>query len=355
MNTFGLQDAMTAPIPLSDGTKDPTTTGNARPDGDRVTAARAGGTRARAGKGIGPFGSGRTAGQASMASASSAVTARPIPVKASPPAVVTPLSSSDAKVTEVINGGPPIAQSVEADKTEPPGAGLRDADDARTTEDDADDAATSDSGKRRKRKLAIVLGATVAVGLGATGIVWGLHGKDAGSSTPVGVLPVTGQTPSEPGGLVSGDQPGNPQPATSPQFGPNADPLPPPSTVPPPASLPPNPDASYPGLNTAPTGPMPKSPPGAPGLPPSAASPSDDSDDPSLSDTGLNDPSYGTASGPPYSFRPQNRFDARRYGSDGYRGQDRSDGPLGSLSEPNGGSRRGPVDDTVPSFGGLGH
>jgi hypothetical protein len=172
-------------------------------------------------------------------------------------------------------------------------------------------------------------------------------------------VPVTGESPTDPsGGLVSGDKPAEPQPAAGPQPAPQPpaqDPFPPAPAVNPQDALPPLPPDPYandPSLKAA-------TPPGALPPPPQASSdglPADDFPD-DLGDstqsggTGLEDPSYRSPNAAPPAYRPDPR---RYYGPNGYRNQDRSNGPLGSLGDRPGGSRRGPVND-VPGIGGLGH
>jgi hypothetical protein len=267
-----------------------------------------------------------------------------------------PLKSHDAGVTEVISGLP-LIERAEADKTEQHArADIAGRGDLQVRPTDEETATAQAASRRRKKMLAIALGATVGVALATGGLVWGLHHKHT-DSTPVGVLPVTGQTPADPGGLVSGDKPANPQPGTGPQFAPETNPLPPPPAIAPPAPLPPDPYANDPALNTPPVAPPPPlPPPSAAGVPASGTSQEDDLAEPPLDETGLDDPSYGPT-GSPYATHPQYRYDPRRYGSSGYRDRDRSNGPLGSFGDRgnhNGGSRRGPVDDTVPHLGGLG-
>jgi hypothetical protein len=234
---------------------------------------------------------------------------------------------------------------------------------------------------RRRKNLGIVLGGVAGVGLVTAGLAWGLHSKAGGTSTPVGVVPVTGQTADQSGGLVSGGKPADPPPATGPQFAPDGAASPPAPVMPPPGALPPDPYAGDPALKApppppampAPAMPPPAMPPpampapampapGAPnsqttddGLPPDTLS--DDLGDQSRSgQTGFDDPSFGP-SGAAGTGQPRYRSDTRRYGPGGYRGPDRSNGPLGPLgdNDHNGGPRRGPVDDAVPGIGGLGH
>lgn len=207
----------------------------------------------------------------------------------------------------------------------------------------------------RRKKVAIALGATAGVGIVTAGLALGLHTKDPGAATPVGVVPVTDTG----GGLVSGDKPAGPQPAAGPQFAPDS---PPPAADPDPtdplASMPPDPYANNPALKAAPPAalpPPPAVPPsqaGSDGLPPDTLP--DDLDDPSQSGTSsLDGPSYGSPNAVPPQYRPA----PRHYGPGGYRGPERSNGPLGSLSDRDdrpGGPRRGPVDDAVPGLGGLG-
>jgi hypothetical protein len=267
-----------------------------------------------------------------------------------------PLNSHDAGATEVISGLP-LIERAEADKIEQDaGADIAASGDLQVRPADDDTATTEAASRRHKKRLVIALGATVGVALATGGIVWGLHHKASGS-TPVGDLPVTGQTPADPGGLISGDKPVNPQPPAGPQFAPDNDPLPPPPAIAPPAPLPPDPYANDPALKTPPVAPPPPlPPPSAAGVSASGTS-QDDLGEPRLDDGGLDDPSYGPT-GSPYATQPQYRYDPRRYGSSGYRNQHRSNGPLGSLGDHdnhNGGSRRGPVDDTVPHLGGLGN
>lgn len=245
-------------------------------------------------------------------------------------------------MTEVISGLPPAAG---AEGTEAAGAG---------------DATGAGPWIRRNRKLAIAVGATLGVGLVTAGMAWGLNSTDAARSSPVGVVPVTGETPTDAsGGLVSGGQPAAPPAPTTPQFAPDSDAPQAPDAFAPPAPLPPMPPDPYandPGLKAPAAAPLPTSPAGADGA--SSDGLPDDLGGPSQSGaSGLDDPSYGPA-GSPNGMRPQYRPDPPRYGSGGYRDQDRPKGPLGSLGDHNddryGGQRRGPVDDAVPGLGGLG-
>jgi hypothetical protein len=224
-----------------------------------------------------------------------------------------------------------------------------------------DDAVAATPWIRRRKNLTMVLGATAGVGLVTAGLAWGLHSTKPISSTPIGVVPATGQSAADPGGgLVSGGAPVDPQPATTPQFAPDEGALPPAPAMPPPAApmpaLPPDPYANAPALKAPPAAPaLPNSQTSSDGLP--ADNLPDDLNDPSRNGTaGFEDPSPGTA-GAPAPAPSRYRSDPRRYGSSGYRDPQRSNGPLGTLNDHDdrgGGPRRGPVDDAVPGLGGLG-
>jgi hypothetical protein len=209
--------------------------------------------------------------------------------------------------------------------------------------------------------LVIALGATAGVALVAGGIALGLHSTGPGAATPFGVVPVTGETPTDPsGGLVSGDKPAAPHPVTGPPFAPTPpapDALPPaPATDPQDAlpPLPPDPFANDPSLKAPnPPAALPPPPASSAGLP-ADDFPDDLGDSSSSGGTGLEDPSYGPANAAPPAYRPA---PPRYYGTNGYRDRDRSNGPLGSLGDRDnrpGGPRRGPMNE-VPGIGGLGH